>query len=60
MLYKNIFKIKPQKEKRIVMIYESDIEDLTEEQLSDKANETINTLNLKIEELEKLVNKLIG
>ena len=54
-LYKNIFKIKPQKEKRIVMIYESDIEDLTEEQLSDKANETINTLNLKIEELEKLV-----
>ena len=59
-LYKNIFKIKPQKEKRIVMIYESDIEDLTEEQLSDKANETINTLNLKIEELEKLVNKLIG
>ena len=42
------------------MIYESDIEDLTEEQLSDKANETINTLNLKIEELEKLVNKLIG
>lgn len=59
-LYKNIFKIKPQKEKRIVMIYESDIEDLTEEQLSDKANETINTLNLKIEELEKSVNKLIG
>ena len=59
-LYKNIFKIKPQKEKRIVMIYESDIEDLTEEQLSDKANETINILNLKIEELEKLVNKLIG
>ena len=59
-LYKNIFKIKPQKEKRIVMIYESDIEDLTEEQLSDKANETINTLNLKIQELEKLVNKLIG
>ena len=59
-LYKNIFKIKPQKEKRIVMIYESDIEDLTEEQLSDKANEIINTLNLKIEELEKLVNKLIG
>ncbi len=42
------------------MIYESDIEDLTEEQLSDKANETINTLNLKIEELEKSVNKLIG
>ena len=38
-LYKNIFKIKPQKEKRIVMIYESDIEDLTEEQLCDKANE---------------------
>ena len=59
-LYKNIFKIKPQKEKRIVMIYESDIEDLNEKQLSDKANETINTLNLKIEELEKLVNKLIG
>ncbi|MCT7514569.1 PD-(D/E)XK nuclease family protein [Aliarcobacter cryaerophilus] len=59
-LYKNIFKTKPQKEKRIVMIYESDIEDLTEEQLSDKANETINTLNLKIEELEKSVNKLIG
>ena len=53
-LYKNIFKIKPQKEKRIVMIYESDIEDLTEEQLSDKANETINTLNLKIEELKYL------
>ena len=59
-LYKNIFKIKPQKEKRIVMIYESDIEDLNEKQLSDKANETINTLNLKIEELEKSVNKLIG
>ena len=59
-LYKNIFKIKPQKEKRIVMIYESDIKDLNEKQLSDKANETINTLNLKIEELEKLVNKLIG
>ena len=59
-LYKNIFKIKPQNEKRIVMIYESDIEDLNEKQLSDKANETINTLNLKIEELEKSVNKLIG
>ena len=59
-LYKNIFKIKPQKEKRIVMIYESDIKDLNEKQLSDKANETINTLNLKIEELEKSVNKLIG
>ena len=59
-LYKNIFKIKPQKEKRIVMIYKSDIENLNEKQLSDKANETINTLNLKIEELEKLVNKLIG
>lgn len=59
-LYKNIFKIKPQKKKRIVMIYESDIEDLNEKQLSDKANETINTLNLKIEELEKSVNKLIG
>lgn len=59
-LYKNIFKIKPQKEKRIVMIYESDIKDLNEKQLSDKANEIINTLNLKIEELEKLVNKLIG
>lgn len=58
-LYKNIFKIKPQKEKRIVMIYESDIEDLNEKQLSDKANETINTLNLKIEELEKSVNKLL-
>ncbi len=42
------------------MIYESDIEDLNEKQLSDKANETINTLNLKIEELEKSVNKLIG
>ena len=59
-LYKNIFKTKPQKEKRIVMIYESDIKDLNEKQLSDKANEIINTLNLKIEELEKLVNKLIG
>ena len=59
-LYKNIFKIKPQKEKRIVMIYKSDIENLNEKQLSDKANETINTLNLKIEELEKSVNKLIG
>lgn len=59
-LYKNIFKIKPQKEKRIVMIYKSDIENLNEKQLSDKANEIINTLNLKIEELEKLVNKLIG
>ncbi len=59
-LYKNIFKIKPQKEKRIVMIYKSDIENLNEKQLSDKANEIINTLNLKIEELEKSVNKLIG
>lgn len=59
-LHKNIFKIKPQKEKRIVMIYESDIEDLNEEQLSEKANEIINIINLKIKELEKLVNKLIG
>ena len=42
------------------MIYKSDIENLNEKQLSDKANETINTLNLKIEELEKSVNKLIG
>ena len=42
------------------MIYKSDIENLNEKQLSDKANETINTLNLKIEDLEKLVNKLIG
>lgn len=59
-LYKDIFGIKEQKEKRIVMIYENDIEDLNEEQLSEKANEIKNIINLKIKELEKSVNKLIG
>ncbi|MGJ0310753.1 PD-(D/E)XK nuclease family protein [Aliarcobacter cryaerophilus] len=59
-LYKDIFGIKEQKEKRIVVIYESDVEDLNEEQLSEKANEIINIINLKIKELEKSVNKLIG
>ena len=59
-LYKDIFGIKEQKEKRIVVIYESDVEDLNEEQLSEKANEIINIINLKSKELEKSVNKLIG
>lgn len=59
-LYKDIFGPKEQKEKRIVMLKESDVEDLSDEQLRDKADEIVRQLNSKIEEFEKVVNKLIG
>ena len=59
-LYKDIFGLKEQKEKRIIMLEESDVEDLSDDELQDKANEIVRQLNLKIEELEKVVNKLVG
>ena len=59
-LYKDIFGLKKQKEKRIIMLEESDVEDLSDEQLRDKANEIVRQLNSKIEEFEEVVNKLIG
>lgn len=59
-LYKDIFGSKEQKEKRIIMLEESDVEDLSDEQLRDKANEIVRQLNSKIEEFEKVVNKLAG
>lgn len=42
------------------MLEESDVEDLSDEQLRDKANEIVRQLNSKIEEFEEVVNKLIG
>lgn len=42
------------------MLEESDVEDLSDDELQDKANEIVRQLNLKIEELEKVVNKLVG
>ena len=42
------------------MIEESDVEDLSDEQLRNKANEIVRQLNSKIEELDTIVNKLIG
>lgn len=59
-LYKDIFNLKEKKEKRIIMIEESDVEDLSDEQLRNKANEIVRQLNSKIEELDTIVNKLIG
>ena len=42
------------------MVEERDDEDLSDDELQDKANEIVRQLNLKIEELEKVVNKLVG
>lgn len=59
-LYNNIFGTKKQREKKIIMIEESAVEDLSEDLLKDKANEIISELNLEIKKFETTVNSLLG
>jgi len=58
-LYKSIFDSKEQKEKQILRLNESDVEDLSDEELKDKADEIVKKLNSQIDEFVIKVNRLI-